>query len=594
MRVRGSVAAALAVSLVCATALGTASADDGYSPYEQETIDLALTDLKTQVDPSPQGKTVESIVLRRLEVLEERDPLPQFAIDILNALHATSLPFTIEREVLQREGQPYDQDLVDETARNLRQIRQISLVVCVPIKGSAPDKVRLLVITKDIWSLRLNSDFRITDAGLERLVLVPSEENLGGTHHSASLRFELDPGTYSFGFGYKVPRVGDSRIEAAVSANLILGRESGELEGTYGSVSYGQPLFSKKTEWAWSAAIAWRRSIARSYTGLDIRTYDADVTEIDDAIPFQYDADVLVGSYRVRRSFGERIKNDFSVGVEASRSAYRARDLEGFDPRAREEFEREILPVSDTRIYPFVQYDGYRTDFVSVLDFNTLGLQEDYAVGHDVYVKAYPVSEAIGSTRSYGGVAAGVGYTVPMGDGLSRVYTEGVAEADFDQVYDASVTGGFRLVTPRLGFGRLVVDAIGLYRPRNFLNRRSELGGDTRLRGYPSGAFRGQNALAYNVELRSRPIELWTVQLGFVAWYDSGDAFDDSPELKHAAGAGARILFPQLDRQVLRVDWGFPFVPVEELGITSAWPGAVTFTFGQAFDMPVVSAPAIP
>jgi len=45
----------------------------------------------------------------------------------------------------------------------LRAFRQvslvISLVISVPTKGSTPDRVRLLVVTKDVWSLRAQSDF---------------------------------------------------------------------------------------------------------------------------------------------------------------------------------------------------------------------------------------------------------------------------------------------------------------------------------------------------------------------------------------------------------------------------------------------------
>jgi hypothetical protein len=53
-----------------------------------------------------------------------------------------------------------------------------------------------------------------------------------------------------------------------------------------------------------------------------------------------------------------------------------------------------------------------------------------------------------------------------------------------------------------------------------------------------------------------------------------------------------RMVLPQLDRSVLRFDWGFPLQPAPELGITGPFPGDFVLTFRQAFGMPSVSIPA--
>lgn len=165
-----------------------------YSPYEQEAIDLTLKRLHAKIDPSPEGKIVEAIDIVTLEVIEPRDPLPGF----LNVFHVVSRRSTIEREVLIKKGETYMQVRADETARNLRRLPQLSVVICLPLRGSTPQRVRLLVITKDIWSLRLNSDVRFSSGGLELLALQPSEINLFGTHHTATLRFcSIRPLTHS-------------------------------------------------------------------------------------------------------------------------------------------------------------------------------------------------------------------------------------------------------------------------------------------------------------------------------------------------------------------------------------------------------------
>ena len=158
-----------------------------WSPYELETLDAALAQRGLELEPAPEGKLIESVDLVVLDVLEKRDPPHRVwppLTGFLNWFHTTTKPHVIEREVLLGVGQPWKQTLVDETAKNLRNARQLSLVMCVPVKGRAPGSVRMLVITKDVWSLRLNSNYRFAGGRLQYLLLQPSEENLFGMHQT--------------------------------------------------------------------------------------------------------------------------------------------------------------------------------------------------------------------------------------------------------------------------------------------------------------------------------------------------------------------------------------------------------------------------
>ena len=82
-------------------------------------------------------------------------------------------------------------------------------------------------------------------------------------------------------------------------------------------------------------------------------------------------SDLLTGNYTVTRSFGRRVKHDFTLGVEASRKVFRPDDLAAFDPAAASEFVAEAMPVSDTRIGPSLEYRTYSTRFMTVLDFKS-------------------------------------------------------------------------------------------------------------------------------------------------------------------------------------------------------------------------------
>jgi hypothetical protein len=319
----------------------------------------------------------------------------------------------------------------------------------------------------------------------------------------------------------------------------------------------------------------------------NLRGFDAKVTpDVDDAIPFSYRSDVQSGQYFATRSYGREIKHNFSAGLDVSRRVFRTGDLSGFDPAAVEEFEDRVLPVSDTRIGPFLEYRTVSTRFERVLDLETLALQETVRWGHEVILKVSPITKLLRSTRNLFHVMAAARYSLPLSDGLVSGYVESITDIQSDELPDASLEVGGRVATPRLGIGRLVVDAKVLHRYRNYLNRLSSLGGSTRLRGYPTQALLGKDFVTANLEYRTRPIEILACQLGGALFFDAGDAFDGWGDFrpKQSVGFGLRILFPQLDRTVMRADWGFPVT--RGYREPDGFPGDLVVTFKQAFPIP--------
>lgn len=562
------------------------------SDYEKESLRIALDEVGAELDPAPGHKWIEGIDVVTLDVIERRDPAPGF----LNWFHVTSRPRVVEREMLLGVGDRYDQELVEETERNLR-VRQASVVLVMPTKGSLPDRVRLLVVTKDVWSLRINWEPVLVNGHLQSLYLQPSEENLFGRHKILNANVFLDRATYSLGLGFVDPRIGGSRLQAAVSANVVWNCRTNEVEGSNGTFLYGKPLYSTRTKWAWTTAASWNQGIVRPAgtigqsicsgdhaVGLDFKA-----TPVRDDVPYQYRRDNLASQFSAVRSFGVETKTDVSFGLEADRRVYQPPDL-STRPAVVQEAFRALLPVSDTRLSPFAQVHAYPNRFLRVLDFEALGLQEDYRLGYDLWLRAYPALRAVGSTRNLMGLYGGVGYTVPLADGLARAYAASKVELSRPETTDGQVLAGARVVTPRLPFGRVVLDGYVLDRFDNYLNPTLSLGGTGRLRGYQTLAFVGPNVVVSNVEVRTRPLEIFSVQVGAVAFYDVGDAFRDfqAMSLKHGAGAGLRFLLPQIERAVFRIDVGFPLNRHDPAAETS-----VIAQFRQAFSMPELSSPGL-
>ena len=571
-----------------------------YSPYELETIRRVQRTFHAAVDPAPEGKIIEAIDVVPLEVIEDRDlDVPDVLLSAvglsfvpdLNALHATSRPYVIRREVLQGVGSTWSGELADETARNLRALPQLSLVIVAAFRGSRPDRVRLVVITKDVWSLRLGSAIGLSSAGLESLLLEPTESNLGGTHELALARFTYRPLSYSLGATYREGRLHSRHYSFTADANVVFNTRSGQAEGSFGSVAVARPLWSTHTEWGWGVNTVWDDEVQRHYVGTRVQTYDAAVTpNVDDRIPYEYRSRYFTETAALTRSFGVAYKNDFSIGAEMNIRTVRDEFDAGtavFNPAAVDEFNRTLLPVGDTRVGPFVQWRSYTTRFLRAHDIETLALEEDIRLGHDVWVKVYPVTRFLGSTRDFFGTYAAAQYTVPIADGFARASVELLNELEASDVSDAAVSAELRIVSPEMPFGRLVSDAAVLNRYRNYLNRIDFLGGNTRLRGYPSNFFAGKDLAVYNLELRTRPVQVLRFQIGAAIFYDVGDAMQgfDRLTLHDSAGFGLRTLFPQVERFVLRTDVAFPLERPLPAGVA---PWAFFFSFEQAFGLATV------
>ncbi len=591
---------ALVLALMCATVAQPASAtpaDEEYSDYEQETLDLVLESRGVTLDPQPAGKRIVGIDVEVLDVIEERDPAPNF----LNWFHANSRDHVIRRELLFLRGERYEQQLARESERNIRALRQESLVIIAPLATGEPDTVRVLVIAKDIWSLRLNSDYRFQGGALEYLMLQPSEENLAGTHRRVLAQVIYEPDTLSFGGKAYEPRLAGSRTLAAVDGNVIVNHATGEIEGSFGDVQYGLPLYSTRQKWSWGAVASWHTEVSRRFIGTNQASFDRDPDDgVDDGIPYQWDSEIIAGRVSATRSYGTDVKSDVTFGAEAQRSVFRTPDLGAYDPAAARAFVDSELPMSDTRNGPFVQYHLYLNSFASLLDMETMSLQESYVLGPELYLRFYPVAEVFGSTRNFFGYRATMAYSLKVGDGFGRGYVSGTLEAEprGEAIYDSLVQTGFRYVSPRFVIGRLVHDGTMAFRGHNFSNSFVTLGGGGRLRGYASGLFIGDHLLASNLEFRSRAFSLWTVQVGGALFYDVADAFDEFGQLrmKQGAGFGLRVLFPQLERTVMRVDWGFALTEDRCLradqslacdpGMPTSPLDGLILTFRQAFAVP--------
>ena len=102
--------------------------------YEQQRIEWALELHQRELDPAPQGKQVEEVLVAREDVFSKTDPAPT----LLNIFHGRTREYVVLREVLLKPGDTWSSDRALETERNLR-TRSVVFAVArvVAVKGRA-------------------------------------------------------------------------------------------------------------------------------------------------------------------------------------------------------------------------------------------------------------------------------------------------------------------------------------------------------------------------------------------------------------------------------------------------------------------------
>jgi hypothetical protein len=545
---------------------------------EARTIQRALGS-RPAIDEAPEGKRIESVEVVRLPVFDDDDPVPDF----VNIFHMQSRERTIRRELLFAPGDRYQGERVQETQRNLQLLPQFGVVVLVALRGCEPGQVRVVVIVRDVWSLRLNYDLEANNKSLNYLQLNLSEDNLLGTRTRAGGLFSLQPDRYSFGGLGLHPRVLGSKVDTYLLGRLFVNRDSGKAEGSAVTLSVYKNLLALSDKWGFLVGAGWVVEQTRRYS-------DGVLLETKQHVPLVYHSSVERAGAQITRSYGLQQKLDLTFGVEFSRKRYSATRRPEDSAQAFTDFERTELPVSDRRLSPFFLLEQRTSRYLVTRDVETLSLQESIRLGQVVALRVYPAARSLGSSRNLLGTAAWLGYSWALGDGLVRALAGSSIEHAAPTEQQASLSAALRVVSPRLSFLRFVADGALVDTYRNYLNRQLVLGGASRPRGYPISAFRAASGAAASAELRTAAVNVLSARVGAAAFYDVGGVGRQVGDiaLHQSVGAGVRILFPQLNRQVFRVDWAAPLTQPYR-----ALPGAVYVSFGQAFELPSPHLPEI-
>lgn len=540
---------------------------------ERESVDDAMAGLGVFVDPAPQGKTVGKVFIVNQNVFSKRD----WYFQLFNIFHWTTRTRILERELLLKPGQGYDEALVEESTRNLQNPTGMtifgktvgspelsSVVVLLPIKSAVPGQVDLLLVTRDIWSLRFNSNFEYQGDALSLFESSLSENNLFGWRKYLSFGFSFDQGKYYYGPTYFDPNIRGTRLTMYASAIFYNSRATGDYEGNAQIASVRYPLYSLARRWGGGVDVTHLDSVARSFRGNSIRLVDLAPTPQIDDLPYEYRRRTVSVDSSAVRSFGAAVIQRVTAGYLVDRRQSEVLPTFPGDAAQAELFLREWAPTAEQRSEPYLRYEMFTPRYIVLRDLNTFDLRENKLLGPFFRARVSEGIPTFGATfAALGlGVAAGIAFG-PAGGYLS-LSAEASARLRYDESrwIDQQVGGKFYAATPLIDrLFRLVVGLDVESKRADTTNTPFVLGGSNGLRGYQIGEFLGTTSFLGHMEVRTAPMAaIFSQRIGLLVFYDIGHAAASFSELvpRNDVGAGVRWLIPQFNSTVIRLDWAFP------------------------------------
>ena len=596
----------LVVLLVPARAAGNSD----LGTLERGTVDAALAARGLAIDPAPEGKVVGFIHVVNLDVFQPSDGR---LLEWFNHFHRITREHHVRRESLLLPGMPYDSALVEETMRNLRNRTTYgtndpplsSIVAIVPIQAATPGTVDVLIATRDVWSLRFNSDYNYQPGYLINLSTSLSENNVFGWRKQIALAFILNQGDIQLGPNYQDPNVLGTRLRFTAMFYEIWARKIGEIAaGPHEGYSDWQrleyPFYALSQRWGGFVDGSYTTSVTRSISGSSstqaavLRRFNPDLGQcVTPGGPNDPDSTLTAEcAYRSRTGgFTSGLTRSFprpwliqrvTVGNEIG--LVRPSLLPEFPSELRASFEKTYFRISERTSGLYAQYEAFTPHYRTYHDLDTYDLAEDMRLGPSITLKFGRASTLLGSDADFFRFKAEAHINLGLLGGFQNLGASWESRDYSNGLRDQLIKGQLYAATPVFARSlRLVASGVVGLVADNIHRTQVYVGGLEGLRGYPVNTFLGYDWYLAHLELRSMAVPLASLRLGGLLFADAGHAADTAQALMlySDAGAGLRLLIPQLNAEVLRCDWAFPFRSYGN--VQAGWPGRISCGFRQVF-----------
>ena len=470
-----------------------------------------------QSSKAPDGTppaTIESVRITRENVFDRKEA-SNWLFRAANSVHVVTREYVVTRELLVKQGDPFDSATVAETERNLRKLGIFRDVNIDTVRtGSA---LGLDVATYDSWTTQLYTSFKAGGDQITWAVGV-TEKNLLGTQNKASIRYTDDPDRSTTQFGVKLPR---------------LWRQFG-ITASYDELSDGKRA-------SFNASAPFTSNAAKRSLTLDVNYNDGDVLRFFEGEPDASD------TLRHLLTQGRA-----SIGWAARGSPRGFVRLGSRLQVRREDFtESASSPTTsdDRSFFSELEFslEASQTLFSVVHGYRNLGGREDVDLSRTVRVALWIAPAAWGYQRT----GVGPSITLFAGKSFDHGRFKGFASVDVrasglftSEGLDSGtvVTGAVLALQPTTRHSVVLNGDLG-WRKNPRPGDEFDLGLSFGPRGFPLHAFTGDRAFFTTAEYRwmATP-DLWGLAaIGLAAFADYGGAWYDGSARRSGTDVGVGI-----------------------------------------------------
>lgn len=524
------------------------------------------------VPPLRTKRYIRSITIDVGEVFEEKTKFPYH---IANELKTSTKEATVRNEILFKEGDPYDEFLIKETARNLRLQRYIRDVVVTPTFDG--DAVDVHVHVRDAWTLIPYLSYSSGTGNRNRGIGL-TESNFMGGATKIETRYQEEYSRTSAGLIVSDPQFLGTR------KNFLVGFAD-RSDGTVRRLATGLPFRSLKQRDAWSFDWSQSDTIGRLFdAGTESYIFRQHLDNFNALYTFAgptrkeaHDDAVYSGIYQGQKLLSQR----YSVGYSYESDRFYQADLQDYEdlnlnPATVSNDPSEL--ASPRRFSgPLFQYQNIQPNFISMNYIDRFDRVEDYNLGDESLVNLHIAPRSLGSldNAAIGTANRGRGWKISEHSFL-RGEVGGATRVQEDELQNTllrgeakyyAVLGDWFVGERYLGRHTFASQFYFDFGERLDRDRQLLLGGDNALRGYDANTFEGDKRIVLNLEERVHIADdiFQLVSLGSAFFIDIGGATRDSvaslvtDDLYGDAGFGLRLCFPRATGGgVVRLDVAFP------------------------------------
>ncbi len=486
------------------------------------------------------GARIGTVSLRSLPIFEDdEDGEPNALFRFANRVHIDTRAAVIESQLLVQPGDLYSRQRLDETARNLRELRFIREPE-VRIVGYHDGLVDLEVVTQEVWTTNPGISYG-RRGGRSSTSIQLEEINLFGygKHLAVDYSNDVDRSAYTV-------RWADPAIRGSRWRNELAYRDSDDGAGK--SIVIERPFYALDTRWS---------------TGIR--------SGHEQTIEPVYRLGQRVARYREDRELTE-VRYGWSRGLQ---DGWTRRTIAGFrHERSRFAFAPDveapaILPGNRRLDYPFLRFEAVQDDFETARNRDQIARTEDFHFGVRYALELGLADPAFGSDRSAALIRAEASRGFHL-DGGQSLFVHGNWSGRFERgaVADGLLSAGVRLYRasdPKKVFYAALGADLG---HRLDADHELSIGGDNGLRGYPLRYQNGSSRALFTLERRYfTDWSIWKLaSVGGAIFFDAGRSWGGSAfgptgnqGLLKDVGIGLRLGSTRSSlANVLHVDLAFP------------------------------------